>query len=87
MIADTKDGVLFDTEAANRAYYNHILEHFDKPAMTADQFVQYLIAGLTQGSIYGLVALGFSLTMIPIAEVTKLLAGRRRRRLARRNER
>ena len=33
------DGVLFDTEAANRAYYNHILKHFDKPAMTADQFV------------------------------------------------
>jgi HAD superfamily hydrolase (TIGR01509 family) len=32
------DGVLFDTEAANRAYYNHILKHFDKPAMTADQF-------------------------------------------------
>ena len=33
------DGVLFDTEAANRAYYNHILTHFGKPAMTADQFV------------------------------------------------
>ena len=33
------DGVLFDTEAANRAYYNHILKHFGKPAMTTDQFV------------------------------------------------
>jgi phosphoglycolate phosphatase len=33
------DGVLFDTEAANRAYYNHILKHFGKPAMTADQLV------------------------------------------------
>jgi HAD superfamily hydrolase (TIGR01509 family) len=33
------DGVLFDTEAANRAYYNHILKHFGKPAMTSDQFV------------------------------------------------
>jgi HAD superfamily hydrolase (TIGR01509 family) len=32
------DGVLFDTEAANRAYYNHILKHFGKPAMTAEQF-------------------------------------------------
>jgi HAD superfamily hydrolase (TIGR01509 family) len=32
------DGVLFDTEAANRAYYNHILNHFGKPAMTAEQF-------------------------------------------------
>jgi branched-chain amino acid transport system permease protein len=29
--------------------------------MSADQFVQYLIAGLTQGSIYGLVALGFTI--------------------------
>jgi phosphoglycolate phosphatase len=33
------DGVLFDTEAANRAYYNHILKHFGKPAMTTEQFV------------------------------------------------
>jgi phosphoglycolate phosphatase len=33
------DGVLFDTEAANRAYYNHILKHFGKPALTTDQFV------------------------------------------------
>jgi HAD superfamily hydrolase (TIGR01509 family) len=33
------DGVLFDTEAANRAYYNHLLKHFGKPVMTADQFV------------------------------------------------
>ena len=33
------DGVLFDTEAANRAYYNHILRHFGKPAMTVEQFV------------------------------------------------
>lgn len=32
------DGVLFDTEAANRAYYNQILNHFGKPAMTAEQF-------------------------------------------------
>jgi len=33
------DGVLFDTEAANRAYYNHILKRFGKPALTTDQFV------------------------------------------------
>jgi len=32
------DGVLFDTEAANRAYYNHILKHFGKPVMTTAQF-------------------------------------------------
>ncbi|MGD8724863.1 MAG: HAD family hydrolase [Desulfobacterales bacterium] len=38
VVAFDCDGVLFDTEAANRAYYNHILAHFGKPAMTADQF-------------------------------------------------
>jgi phosphoglycolate phosphatase len=38
VVAFDCDGVLFDTEAANRAYYNHILEHFGKPAMTAAQF-------------------------------------------------
>ncbi|MGD2184999.1 MAG: HAD-IA family hydrolase [Desulfobacterales bacterium] len=38
VVAFDCDGVLFDTEQANRAYYNHILEHFGKPAMTAEQF-------------------------------------------------
>jgi HAD superfamily hydrolase (TIGR01509 family) len=38
VVAFDCDGVLFDTEAANRAYYNHILAHFGRPAMTADQF-------------------------------------------------
>ncbi len=38
VVAFDCDGVLFDTEAANRAYYNQILKHFGKPAMTADQF-------------------------------------------------
>lgn len=32
------DGVLFDTKQANRAYYNRILNHFDKTAMTDEQF-------------------------------------------------
>lgn len=32
------DGVLFDTKQANRAYYNRILNHFGKTAMTDDQF-------------------------------------------------
>lgn len=32
------DGVLFDTKAANRSYYNHILKHFGKPALTPEQF-------------------------------------------------
>ncbi len=38
VVAFDCDGVLFDTEAANVAYYNHILAHFGRPAMTADQF-------------------------------------------------
>ena len=32
------DGVLFDTEEANRAYYSHILQHFGKQAVTEEQF-------------------------------------------------
>ena len=38
VVAFDCDGVLFDTEAANWAYYNHILAHFGRPSMTADQF-------------------------------------------------
>jgi HAD superfamily hydrolase (TIGR01509 family) len=30
--------VLFDTEEANWAYYNHILKHFGRPTMTPEQF-------------------------------------------------
>jgi phosphoglycolate phosphatase len=32
------DGVLFDTEKANKAYYNNLLEHFGRPSMTPGQF-------------------------------------------------
>jgi len=32
------DGVMFDTIRANTAYYNQILGHFGRPAMTAEQF-------------------------------------------------
>lgn len=32
------DGVMFDTEKANRMYYNRILEHFGKPPLTREQF-------------------------------------------------
>ena len=32
------DGVLFDTEEANWAYYNHLLKHFGRPTMTPEQF-------------------------------------------------
>ncbi len=37
VVAFDCDGVLFDTKAANQTYYNHILKHFGRPAMTAEQ--------------------------------------------------
>ncbi len=38
VVAFDCDGVMFDTEAANRAYYNDILAHFRKPPITDVQF-------------------------------------------------
>ena len=38
VIAFDCDGVLFDTKKANKAYYNQVLNHFDLPAMTKEQF-------------------------------------------------
>jgi len=32
------DGVLFDTETTNKAFYNHILAQFDRPPMTEEAF-------------------------------------------------
>ncbi len=32
------DGVMFDSEEANKAYYNNVLEHFHKPPMSEDEF-------------------------------------------------
>jgi HAD superfamily hydrolase (TIGR01549 family) len=37
VIAFDCDGVLFDSEDANTAYYNRILQQFDQPAMTPRQ--------------------------------------------------
>jgi len=37
VVAFDCDGVLFDTLEANRHYYNHILEHFGRPAMNEAQ--------------------------------------------------
>ena len=39
VVAFDCDGVMFDTSDANKAYYNQILEHLGKPAMTTAQFV------------------------------------------------
>ena len=38
VVAFDCDGVLFDTEEANWAYYNHLLKHFGRPTMTPEQF-------------------------------------------------
>ncbi|MCU0598160.1 MAG: HAD family hydrolase [Desulfobacterales bacterium] len=38
VIAFDCDGVMFDTVAANKAYYNDILAHFGRPSMTSGQF-------------------------------------------------
>lgn len=46
------DGVLFDTAAANRAYYNHILEHFGRPELTAQQFAYIHMHTVDQALAY-----------------------------------
>ena len=38
VVAFDCDGVLLDTEQANRFYYSKILQHFGKPAVTDEQF-------------------------------------------------
>lgn len=38
VVAFDCDGVMFDTEKANKAFYNHILNHFGLPEMTPEQF-------------------------------------------------
>jgi len=38
VVAFDCDGVMFDTTKSNMSYYNRILEHFNMPHMTADQF-------------------------------------------------
>ena len=38
IVAFDCDGVMFDTTESNTAYYNQILDHFGRPALTAEQF-------------------------------------------------
>ena len=38
VVAFDCDGVMFDTESVNKAYYNQILQHVNKPALTPEQF-------------------------------------------------
>ncbi len=37
VVAFDCDGVMFDSQEANRAYYNQVLDHLDLPAMTPEQ--------------------------------------------------
>ena len=37
VVAFDCDGVMFDSQEANRAYYDHLLNQFGRPAMTPDQ--------------------------------------------------
>ena len=38
VVAFDCDGVLFDTEQSNRAYYNAVLKHLGFPGLTGEQF-------------------------------------------------
>ena len=38
VVAFDCDGVMLDTEQANRVYYSNILQHFGRPALTDEQF-------------------------------------------------
>jgi HAD superfamily hydrolase (TIGR01509 family) len=38
VVAFDCDGVLFDTEQANRIYYSNLLQHFGRPVVTDEQF-------------------------------------------------
>jgi phosphoglycolate phosphatase len=55
VVAFDCDGVLFDTVEANRAYYNHILAHFGRPAMDEPQ-LRYVHIHTVQQSVAHLFA-------------------------------
>jgi HAD superfamily hydrolase (TIGR01509 family) len=52
VVAFDCDGVIFDTAQSNRAYYNHILDHFGKPLLTAEQFAYVHMHTLDQSLAY-----------------------------------
>jgi len=55
VVAFDCDGVLFHTVEANRAYYNHILAHFGRPAMDEHQ-LRYVHIHTVQQSVAHLFA-------------------------------
>lgn len=46
------DGVMFDTAAANKKYYNEVLEIFGKPVLTEEQFVNVHMMTVTAAIDY-----------------------------------
>ncbi len=46
------DGVLFDTALANRKFYDEVLETFDKPTLTREQFVNVHMMTVTAAIEY-----------------------------------
>ena len=55
VVAFDCDGVLFDTLEANRHYYNHILQHFERPPMDEEQlrFVHAATVHEALGRLFG----------------------------------
>ena len=52
VVAFDCDGVLFDTEHANRIYYSQILQHFGRPAVTDEQIAFLHMHTLQEGMAY-----------------------------------
>lgn len=46
------DGVMFDTEQSNRIYYNTILNRFDRPDLTTEQFNFVHMSTVTEAIAY-----------------------------------
>jgi HAD superfamily hydrolase (TIGR01549 family) len=46
------DGVMFDTSEANKMFYNELLDHFDKPMLTEEQFTKVHMYTVTSALEY-----------------------------------
>lgn len=52
VIAFDCDGVMFDSREANRAYYNHLLNHFQLPPMSPEQLAYVHMHTVTESLAY-----------------------------------
>lgn len=52
VIAFDCDGVMFDTQKANREYYNQLLLHFGRPSLTDEQFAYIHVHAVEQSVAY-----------------------------------